>query len=84
MPHHNHPDTFAKIDKLLNRSNLVQFIEAEKCHGPTSQAEKMLMLKLAIEYTINLTNRKDYYIVGCNLLEFLTKEILSKSQNVSF
>jgi len=73
-------DAFAKIDKLLNKVNLMHFIKAENSYGPATTAEKILMLKLAIQFIINLTNRKDYYIVGCNLLEFLEKEL---SQNVS-
>ena len=73
-------DAFARIDKLLNKVNLIHFIRAETSDGPTATAGKLLMLKLAIQFIINLTNRKDYYIMGCSLLDFLAKEV---SKNVS-
>ena len=76
-------DSFAGISKLLNISNLVKYIKAEKCNEPTTITEKILRLKLAVRYITNLTNKKDYYITGCKVLKFLTKKIQSLSQEVS-
>ena len=47
-------DAFAKIDKLLNKVNLMHFIKPENSYGPATTAEKILMLKLAIQFIINL------------------------------
>jgi len=76
-------DSFGRITKLLNVSNLVEYIKTQKHNKPTKLTEKILGLKLAIQYITDLTNKKDYYIAGCNLLKGLTKDILSLSSEVS-
>ena len=78
------------IDKLFNKSNLELFFQkllSERHYKPTTIAEKIRRMKLAIKYVIHtedsmLTN-KELYFKGNRLLEILTQWCLSLSKAIA-
>ena len=66
-------ESFGKIDSLFNRSNIQLFLDyIKKRYKPAAIWEIIQRLKMAIQYIMSLSSRKDYYTTGCTFLRLLT------------
>ena len=75
-----------KVDTILEKNNLesyIHHIKTTKKYKPTTVAEKIRRLKLAIEYIMALYRNDDYITKGKVMLTLLTTWCHSLSQDIS-
>ena len=84
------PGSSSDVDKLFNKTNLEKFFHTlitERGYKPTTIAEKIRRLKLAIKYVIHtedsMMKNQDLYIRGSMLLEVMSQWCHSLSKAIA-
>ena len=77
---------YTSIEKLFNKCNLELFLHHANNEKKQNMStyEMIRRLRLAIEYIMDLSNRKDYYIRGHSLCKLLAESSFSQLRKSSF
>ena len=75
-----------RIKLLLNQKNLERyyhFLKTNKQYKPTTNAEKLRRIKLAIKFIMHMQDNQALYVKGCRYLDLIKQWVYSLSKSIS-